>query len=65
MKKINAFILYSQPEQAVKTVAALQQSELVNTIYLLAPQKGLQPLQGTEIIEIDSIFRIGTHVADS
>ncbi len=55
MKKINAFILYSQPEQAVKTVAALQQSELVNTIYLLAPQKGLQPLQGTEIIEIDSI----------
>ncbi len=55
MKKINAFILYSQPEQAVKTVAALQQSELVNTIYLLVPQKGLQPLQGTEIIEIDSI----------
>ncbi|WP_418892280.1 glycosyltransferase family 2 protein [Limibacterium fermenti] len=55
MKKINAFILYSQPEQAVKTVAALQQSKLVNTIYLLAPQKGLQPLQGTEIIEIDSI----------
>ena len=55
MKKIDAFILYTQPEQAVKTVNQLRQSEYINNIYLLAPQKGMQNIDGCEIIEIDSI----------
>ena len=55
MKTINAFILYTQPEQAVKTVTQLKQSEFVKNIYLLAPQKGMQPIDGCELIDIDSM----------
>lgn len=55
MKTINAFVLYTHPEQAVKTVNQLQQSNYVNNIYLLAPQKKMQPIDGCEIIEIDSM----------
>ncbi|MDD2476324.1 MAG: glycosyltransferase [Dysgonamonadaceae bacterium] len=55
MKTINAFILYTQPEQAAKTIDQLKQSDLVNKIYLLAPQKGMSPIKGCEIIEIDSL----------
>ena len=55
MKTINAFILYTQQEQAAKTVDQLKQSEYVGKIYLLAPQKGMQPIDGCEIIEIDSM----------
>lgn len=52
---INAFILYTQPEQAAKTVADLKQSELIGKIYLLATDASLQPIDGCEIIAIDSI----------
>lgn len=55
MKTIDAFILYTQPEQAVQTVNQLRQSEYVNSIYLLTPQKRMQNIDGCEIIEIDSI----------
>lgn len=55
MKTINAFILYTQQEQAAKTVDQLKQSEYVGKIYLLAPQKGMQPIDSCEIIEIDSM----------
>ncbi len=56
MKTIDAFILYTHPEQATLTVNQLKQSECVKNIYLLAPQKGMQPIDGCEIIEIDSIY---------
>ncbi len=55
MKTIDAFILYTQPEQATKTVSQLKQSEHVKNIYLLTPQKEIQPIDGCEVIEIDNI----------
>ena len=55
MKTIDAFILYTQQEQAAKTVNEIKQSEYIKNIFLLAPQKGMQPIDGCEIIEIDSI----------
>jgi hypothetical protein len=55
MKTIDAFILYTQPEQATRTVDQLKQSEYVKKIYLLAPEKGMQPIDGCEIVEIDSM----------
>lgn len=60
MKTTNAFILYTQPEQAVKTVNQLKQSELVKKIYLLASEKDMQPIEGCEIIEIDTIQSTAT-----
>lgn len=55
MKTINAFILYTQPKQAAKTVNQLQQSAHISNIYLLAPQRDMKPIDGCEIIEIDNI----------
>lgn len=55
MKTIDAFILYTQQEQAAKTVTQLKQSEYVKNIYLLSPQKEMQAIEGCKVIEIDSI----------
>lgn len=55
MKTINAFILFTQPEQARKTVNELQQSELIDKIYLLTPDHKLEAIGGCEKIEIDTI----------
>ena len=52
---INAFILYTQHEQAAKTVVGLKQSEFIGKIYLLATDTSLKPIDGCEIIAIDSI----------
>ena len=59
MKKINAFILYTEPDQTLKTVNELKQSNLIHQIYLLTPksQSGIRNnnIEGCEIIEIDGI----------
>lgn len=55
MSKINAFLFYAQPFQAAKTVAGLKQSGLVGKIYLLAPDVSLPPVEGCEIIPVDSL----------
>lgn len=55
MKTIDAFILYTQPEQANKTVNQLKQSELIENIYLLTPNKELKAIDGCKTIEIDNI----------
>lgn len=55
MKTIYAFILYTQHEQAKKTLSQLKQSEHIENIYLLAPQKGMQPIDGYKTIEIDNL----------
>ncbi|MGV8962265.1 MAG: glycosyltransferase family 2 protein [Candidatus Saccharimonadaceae bacterium] len=55
MKTTNAFILYTQSEQTAKTVNQLKESGSVKKIYLLAPEKGMSPIDGCEIIEIDNI----------
>ncbi|MDR2816483.1 MAG: glycosyltransferase family 2 protein, partial [Proteiniphilum sp.] len=55
MQKINAFILFTQPEQAVKTVEGLRQSELIQSIYLLTPDETAATLEGCEKIVIDRL----------
>ncbi len=55
MNTIDAFILYTHTEHAIQTVDQLKQSDCVKNIYLLAPQKGMQPIDGCEVIEIDSL----------
>lgn len=60
MKKINAFILFSQPEQATKTVEELQQSELIKNIYLLTPNDVTGTIKGCKNIAIDSMQSTAT-----
>lgn len=60
MKRINAFILFTQPEQARKTVAELRQSELINKIYLLAQEHVYEPIDGCETLEINSLHHSDT-----
>ena len=55
MKKINAFILFTQPEQAVKTVEELKQSERVKKIYLLTPENVTETIAGCKNIAIDTL----------
>lgn len=55
MQKINAFILFTQPEQARKTVEELKQSELIQNIYLLTPDETVTTLEGCEKIIIDRL----------
>jgi Glycosyltransferases involved in cell wall biogenesis len=55
MKKINAFVLFSQPEQAAKTVEELKQSELVNNVYLLTPENVAETIEGCKNISIDTL----------
>ncbi len=55
MKKIDAFILFTQPEQAVKTVNELQKSDSVNKIYLLTPENVQETVKGCKNIVIDTL----------
>ncbi len=55
MQKINAFILYTEPEQAAKTVTELRQSELIRAIFLLTPDETTPPVDGCETIPIDRL----------
>jgi len=45
MKKINAFILFTEPEQAKKTVEELRQSESIDKIYLLTPEDSRETIK--------------------
>ena len=60
MKKINAFILFSEPEQAEKTVAELQNTESINKIYLLTPPNTKDKIKGCKNIEIDTLNSTNT-----
>lgn len=58
MKKINAFILFTEPDQAIKTVNELMKSERIQQIFLMVPGDQALPLpsiEGCEIIEIDGM----------
>lgn len=55
MKKINAFILFSEPEQARKTVEELRQSELIDKIWLLTPENSKEKIRGCRNITIDTL----------
>ncbi len=54
MKKIDAFILYSEPDKALKTVTELQKSDFINKIYLLTPEDVKETIKGCINIEIDT-----------
>lgn len=55
MTKTTAFILFTQPEQATKTVKELKQSERVEKIYLLTTENVTETVDGCENIRINSL----------
>ena len=55
MKTIDAFILFSEPEQALKTVEELKQSAAVNKIWLLTPAGITDKIKGCKNIAIDTL----------
>ncbi len=60
MKKINAFILFTEPEQAKKTVEELRQSESIDKIYLLTPENNKETIRGCRNIAIDTLHSSAT-----
>lgn len=60
MKTINCFVPYADAAQVQATVNALRQSELVTKIFLLATADDAQPLDGCELIHIDTITSSAT-----
>ena len=59
-KTINCFVPFVDAAQAQATVNALRQSELVTKIFLLATAENAQPLEGCELIHIDTITSSAT-----
>ncbi|MCE5177768.1 MAG: glycosyltransferase family 2 protein [Porphyromonadaceae bacterium] len=55
MKTIEAFILYSEPEQAMKTVEELKHSEAVTKIWLLTPAGITDKIKGCKNIALDTL----------
>jgi len=55
MKKINAFILFSNAEQASQTVKELRQSGLVHKIFLLTDKNTEETISGCEKLFIDAL----------
>ncbi|WP_294083230.1 glycosyltransferase family 2 protein [Proteiniphilum sp. UBA5384] len=55
MGQINAFILFTQPEQARKTIEVLKQSELIQEIFLLTPDETVATTEGCDKIVIDKL----------
>ncbi|WP_436417487.1 glycosyltransferase family 2 protein [Petrimonas sulfuriphila] len=55
MKNIDAFILFSQPDQAKRTVEELRLSALINNIFLLSPEEITSVIEGCEKIVIDNL----------
>ena len=55
MKKIDAFILFTEPAQAMQTVAELRQSESVDSIFLLTPEGITEQIEGCLTIPIDRL----------
>ncbi|MFA6769681.1 MAG: glycosyltransferase family A protein [Bacteroidales bacterium] len=55
MKCVNCFILYLNRVQVEQTVKGLKESTLINKIYLLATDKNNEPVEGCEIIQIESL----------
>ena len=55
MKKINAFILFSNVEQTNQTVEELKQSGLIHKIFLLSEKNTGKSISGCEKICIDAL----------
>lgn len=59
-KCVNCFIPYVSKAQVEQTVNGLMEATLVNKIYLLATGKSAQPVEGCEVIHIDSLTSTAT-----
>jgi len=60
MKLIKCFIAYSNPENSESALKNLLVSPLVNTVYLLSKNDIPTPMEGCEIIHIDSLQSTAT-----
>ena len=56
MKKIDAFILFTELQQTKKTIDELRQSESVDKIWLLTPEGSKETIKGCKNILIDSLY---------
>lgn len=56
MKKIDAFILFTESQQTKKTIDELRQSESVDKIWLLTPEGSKETIKGCKNILIDSLY---------
>lgn len=57
---IDCFIPYADPAQVQDTVAQLKESALVRRVFLLATDADVKPLDGCEVIVIDSLTSSAT-----
>jgi Glycosyl transferase family 2 len=55
MKQINCFIPYVDRDQTIITVKNLKQSKLVDKIFLLSSDSGVAPIDGCELMTVNSI----------
>lgn len=60
MKRINCFIAFNDVMQTQKTVKQLLQSDLVNTVYLLASSNQTANIEGCVRLEIDGMMSSST-----
>ena len=60
MKKIDAFIIYSDANQAQQTVNELKKSDTINNILLLTPENINETIEGCKSIEIDTLLSSNT-----
>ncbi len=54
-KCVNCFIPYQDKAQVEQTVRGLKESMLVNRIYLLSTDHSAEPVEGCEIVHIESL----------
>jgi hypothetical protein len=54
-KCVNCFIPYQDKAQVEQTVRGLKESMLVNRIYLLSTEHSAEPVEGCEIVHIESL----------
>ena len=60
MKKIDCFIPYIAKEQVLHTIQGLQQTGVVNHIYLLTEEQGLPSLPGCSMLSIEGLQSTAT-----
>jgi len=56
MNKLDAFILFTEPQQTKITIDELRQSDSVDKIWLLTPEGSKETIKGCKNIHIDSLF---------
>ena len=60
MKKISCFLPYAGKEQVERTVKGLQDTGLVEEIYLVTTDNTLKPLSGCQLLVVDRPYSSAT-----